>query len=125
MITIFFFPLFLGILLVSLTLPFFAHAQIMKALTVRLWLKALFAPFAVTTIYLLLSRWPQRSFTFLSDSLSEGLSLSLGALYLARLLDKYKTWMRVLLILIYVLVAWGILFFYSIYFVCFFFHECL
>ena len=121
------FSLLIGILLLSITLPFFAHAQIMKAVTVRLWLKALFAPFAVTTICLLLSGWFQSSDTRGGSAfwLVVGLSVSLGTLSIARLLDKHKTWVRAFLILIYALVTLGILFFYSLYFVCFFFHDCL
>ena len=96
-----------------------------KSRSKGLWcaLGAVFTPFAIMSLYLLFSRWPQRKFTAASDGIAMGIGIMIGCASLACL--PLRRWMRILAVILYLpLVAYALLI-YSLYFVGVVFNDWL
>lgn len=79
-------------------------------------------PIAVASLYLGLSRWPQRWFTPASDYIALGIAVVIGAAAVLVVAAGY--WQRVLAIAVYLPVAVAVVTIYSIFFVCLAFGDC-
>ena len=80
------------------------------------------APIAVTSLYLVFSRWPQRSFTVTSDYVALGIAVVVGAAALPVVVRGH--WQRIVAMAVYLPVAFAVVTVYSFFFVCIFFGDC-
>ncbi len=80
-------------------------------------------PFVVLTFYLLFSRWPQRVFTEISDQIAFVSSVVFGCVFLLCL--PINKWIRVIATVLYVPLMTSAVFWYTLYFVCYFFGDCI
>jgi len=80
-------------------------------------------PLVVSTIYLVVSRWPSRWFTATSDYAALGISVALGGAALFFVFSR--PWQRWVGLAIYVPVAAVLLAVYGLFFVCGVFGDCL
>src|SRR5690348_7037929 len=84
---------------------------------------AAIAPFATASAYLFFSRWPSYRFTTFSDYAGLGVSILVGAVFVATL--PIPTRQRILWLLIYIPVFAALLFFFTFWFIAAIFHEGL
>ena len=84
---------------------------------------AALAPFAAASIYLFLSRWPSYRFTTFSDYAGLGLSVLIGAVFIATL--PVRPHLRILSLVLYLPVVAALLFYFSFWFIAVVFHDGL
>jgi hypothetical protein len=87
------------------------------------WILVIPAPFAVATVYLVLSRWPTRLFTEFSDFAALIAAIAVGLVGIVLLAKRGKV--RVALVLAYIPITVFVLGIYSMVFVCDAFGDCL
>ncbi len=80
-------------------------------------------PIVVMALYLIASRTPVRWFTAWSDYLGVGVAIASGAFFVWKLVP-HPRW-RTLALLAYALACAGMLFIFSVVFVCAAFGDCL
>jgi hypothetical protein len=88
----------------------------------RLFAAAL-APFVVASVYLIFSRWPSYRFTTFSDFTCLGVSVFVGALFVATLPIRLQH--RVFWLLIYIPVVVAMLALFALVFIAVVFHDGL
>ena len=86
-------------------------------------LGALAAPIALLSVYLYLSRWPNRWFSPATDFIALGISILVGGLCVWRLLPSRRS--QLVAVSIYVVAYFVVLFVYGFSFVCNVFQDCL
>ena len=81
------------------------------------------APFAIASVYLYLSRWPERSFTTETDWLALATAMGVGVWGL--ILLPFAKWQKALLVLLYGAAMGFSLVIFALAFVCGAFGDCL
>lgn len=87
------------------------------------WGVAVIGPLLVVSVYLLLSRWPTRSFSTSSDYIAIGVAIAVGLFAIASL--NTPTARKITISIIYVPVSAIALLFFTLVFVCIAFGDCL
>lgn len=80
-------------------------------------------PLLMGSLYLILSRWPQRWFTPMSDYAALGVAVLIGTAGFFVLVTR--PWLLVVTMAVYIPVAAIVLTGYALLFVCFVFGDCL
>ncbi len=95
----------------------------MQSKTISAILLSLFGPLAAATIYLIFSRWPSRWFTAMSDysALTIALLVGLGGLVLL----PWALTKKIIISVLYIPLTLVVLGYYSLFFVCAAFGDCL
>ncbi len=84
---------------------------------------AAWVPFAVASVYLLLSRWPSHRFTTFSDYVAFAVSILAGAAFIATL--PIRGSFRAFCLLLYIPLFAVLVVFFSLWFLAIVFHDGL